>query len=385
MTVDFASLPPEVNSGLIFGGPGPAELVVAANSWQSLAADLRGSASSVEALISTLAQDSWSGTSSEAMVTASGPYVEWLHLTAAQAEDSAAKIRLAVGAFETAQASSVHPALVIANRMQLASLVATNAFGQNSPAIAAVEAEYGEMWSQDVSAMLSYQTQAAGFATLAPLEDPPSLAGTAADLLPVAQSEAAATLTAASQVASDAPDVTLPSLQDVVAPAFTAAQTLASPVGSLMQPAMMLLSSGMQFGMQGANSATGAALPAEANWTSALMGSEAKLPATTGYSGTAASAALGEARLAGALSVPAGWAGAVAGIENGATASALSNLNATTGDALMTEQAAAAGGGTPMLPMAPSSAGATPLTRAMGGAVNLYTKSRPSVVPRTGV
>jgi len=46
---------------------------------------------------------------------------------------------------------------------QLASLVATNFFGQNAPAIAAAEAQYAEMWAQDVSAMGGYHSGAAAY------------------------------------------------------------------------------------------------------------------------------------------------------------------------------------------------------------------------------
>ncbi len=36
------------------------------------------------------------------------------------------------------------------------SLVATNFLGKNTPAIAATEAHYGEMWAQDAAAMYAY-------------------------------------------------------------------------------------------------------------------------------------------------------------------------------------------------------------------------------------
>src|SRR5262249_31430655 len=42
------------------------------------------------------------------------------------------------------------------NRTQLASLVATNLLGQNATAIAATEAQYAEMWAQDVAAIAGY-------------------------------------------------------------------------------------------------------------------------------------------------------------------------------------------------------------------------------------
>jgi PPE-repeat protein len=45
------------------------------------------------------------------------------------------------------------PSVTAANRAQLASLIATNLLGQNAPAIVATEAQYAEMWAQDVTAL----------------------------------------------------------------------------------------------------------------------------------------------------------------------------------------------------------------------------------------
>lgn len=49
-----------------------------------------------------------------------------------------------------------NPPVVATNRAQLAGLVATNFLGENTPAIAATEAQYQEMWAQDVAAMSGY-------------------------------------------------------------------------------------------------------------------------------------------------------------------------------------------------------------------------------------
>ncbi len=46
-----------------------------------------------------------------------------------------------------------HPSAVAANRVALQALVARNILGQNTPAIMATEAQYAEMWAQDVAAM----------------------------------------------------------------------------------------------------------------------------------------------------------------------------------------------------------------------------------------
>ena len=50
---------------------------------------------------------------------------------------------------------------------RLVSLVTSNLFGQNAPAIAAAEAEYERMWALDVAAMSGYHTSAS--ATVAQL------------------------------------------------------------------------------------------------------------------------------------------------------------------------------------------------------------------------
>jgi PPE family len=63
----------------------------------------------------------------------------------------------------------IHPSLVAANRAVLMALVASNFLGQNTPAIMATEAQYEEMWVQDVTAMLGYHVGAAsGETTSAP-------------------------------------------------------------------------------------------------------------------------------------------------------------------------------------------------------------------------
>ena len=68
---------------------------------------------------------------------------------------------------------TVPPAVVAANRAQLAALVATNVLGQNTPAIAATEALYGEMWAQDAAAMYGYAGSSAAASTVTPFSTPP--------------------------------------------------------------------------------------------------------------------------------------------------------------------------------------------------------------------
>ena len=51
-------------------------------------------------------------------------------------------------------------------------LVATNIFGRNTQAIAATEAQYGEMWAQDAAAMYGYAASSSSATTLTPFTPP---------------------------------------------------------------------------------------------------------------------------------------------------------------------------------------------------------------------
>jgi PPE-repeat protein len=82
----FAWLPPEINSALIFAGPGAAPLLAAAAAWDGLAEDLASSASSFFSVTSDLTNGSWQGASAAAMMAVATQYVSWLSAAAAQAE-----------------------------------------------------------------------------------------------------------------------------------------------------------------------------------------------------------------------------------------------------------------------------------------------------------
>ncbi|WP_031713555.1 PPE family protein, SVP subgroup [Mycobacterium tuberculosis] len=70
MILDFSWLPPEINSARIYAGAGSGPLFMAAAAWEGLAADLRASASSFDAVIAGLAAGPWSGPASVAMAGA---------------------------------------------------------------------------------------------------------------------------------------------------------------------------------------------------------------------------------------------------------------------------------------------------------------------------
>lgn len=198
MLTDFAMFPPEVNSGLMYSGPGAGSLTAAAVAWDQLSAELHSSAENCRSMVSLLTSLHWRGPVSESMAAAVTPYVEWLTTSAARASQTSAQAWAAVAAFEQARASTVPPPAVAANRTQLASLVATNFFGQNTPAIMATEAAYAQMWAQDAAAMYGYAAASATAAKLAPFTSPQSPvdpAGLSAQPMATAQAAANAATT----------------------------------------------------------------------------------------------------------------------------------------------------------------------------------------------
>ncbi|OBB83568.1 hypothetical protein A5760_10775 [Mycobacterium colombiense] len=175
MMLDYGAFPPEFNSARIYSGPGSGSLMAAASAWSALAAELNSAALSYEQVVTALSSEEWTGTASAAMAQAAAPYAAWMTTTAAQAEEAATQARSAAAAYETALASSVPPPLIASNRMQSQQLQATNVLGQNTPLIAQLEAQYGEMWAQDAGAMYSYAGQSSSATNVTQFQKAPEV------------------------------------------------------------------------------------------------------------------------------------------------------------------------------------------------------------------
>ena len=171
--MDFAFLPPEINSGRMYDGPGSGPMLTAAAAWDGLATELHSAATSYGSVISELSAGPWLGAASAAMTAAAAPYVAWMQSTASQAEQTAIQAKAAAAAYEVTFAAMVPPPVIEANRALLQALVATNLFGQNSPAIAATETLYAEMWAQDATAMFGYAGASASATALTPFTPAP--------------------------------------------------------------------------------------------------------------------------------------------------------------------------------------------------------------------
>jgi PPE-repeat protein len=353
--MDFAMLPPEINSGRMYAGPGSGPMLDAAAAWDELAAELYSAATSYQSVVSGLTAGPWLGPSSASMAAAAAHYVAWMSTTAAQAEQTAAQAKAAAAAYEAAFAATVPPPVIAANRSLLMALIATNVLGQNTPAIAATETQYAEMWAQDAAAMYGYAGSSASATTLtpftppAPTTNPGGLAGRAAAVARATGTSAATnTQTVRSQLTSAVP---------------TALQGLASPLPSTSATSGLtgiLQSLGLtspQGYAEGAVSSAGLAVSSGA-WRSAAEADAAMLAADnemtgmdgqvmgtlgqiTGMEGrimnrfdqlgavrTAVSAGVGQAISVGALSVPQAWTTAAPAIRLAAVALPATSLSA---------------------------------------------------------
>jgi PPE-repeat protein len=169
MVMDFAAMPPDMTSALMYAGAGAGPLMAAATAYNNLAAELSTTATQWESIITSLTTEQWTGTGSAAAAASAQPIVSWLTTSAAALEHAGAQATASAAAYEAAFAATVPPPVIAANRAQLATLVATNFLGVNSAAIAACEAQYAEMWVQDATTMYTYQAASATSGALQPV------------------------------------------------------------------------------------------------------------------------------------------------------------------------------------------------------------------------
>jgi PPE-repeat protein len=398
--LDFGVLAPEINSGRMYAGAGSGPLAAAAAAWEGLASELGSAATSYRAVISDLTSGPWVGPSSLSMSAAAAPYVAWMNMTAAQAEQTASQLASAVAAYEAAFTATVPPPLIAANRSLLASLVATNIVGQNTPAIAATEAQYAEMWAQDAAAMYGYAGASAAATTVTPFNPPPPTtnpAGTGTQAPAVASAtgtSAGTTQSALSQVPNMLQSLasggasqsllnvlkspTSVALQNLILDtgstetfAITSPQFIATGVTNILGPTWTVAGSLASETPAAAAAAEAAAVPplaAPGAGLGTLTGSYG-----SGVGGAGVSAGLGQAASVGGLSVPQSWATASPAIRLAATALPAGGLDGL-------PQAGAAGLGGSFGGMPPMLGGVVKASRS--GAAGPGSESRLKVIPQ---
>ena len=332
MALDFAAIPPEVNSALMYTGAGASPLVSASAAYANLAAELSTTASSWESIITNLTTESWAGVGSVSAAAAAAPYVSWLSTTAASLEHASLMASASAAAYEAAFAATVPPPVVAANRTLLSALVATNFLGINTPAIAATEAQYAEMWVQDATAMYTYSAAATAAAALQPLTPAasttsPAAAATQAAAVPAATGTTTAQGLIGTLLGDAAPNAILTNLWNAINSTalgplltdldglfgtpiiFNGVQeigvTTAWFVGNTIPTAVSLIHT-----LQ-AVPAAAAGVDSVAPLAGASIGEGTLVNSVSGGGmGGAVSAGLGEAGSVGGMSVPASWSSA---------------------------------------------------------------------------
>ena len=352
-------LPPEINSGRMYTGLGSSSLMASAAAWQALSAQLGSAGAAFSAVIETLTAGAWMGPSSMTMALSAAPYVVWMIATAEQAQGAALAAEAAAAAFEGARAGVVPPPVIAENRAELATLVATNFMGFNTPAIAANQAHYGQMWAQDTGVMYDFAGQAAGitgslvpFTPALPNSDPVGLAaqtaalgdsagqvagqdavtvgGQASSTMPAGM-DAESMLTMGPQLIQTIPQT----LQGFSSPFSSMGSSGLGQFSSLLSPFMNAMGGQGGLGAGGISSASSLG----GSGFGGLGSAAAEVEATAGRAGSL-----------GGLSVPATWTAGTSS-ESASTARAVTPVGASGGTSTSAVPASASGGmygGSPM-------------------------------------
>ncbi|BBX43509.1 PPE family protein [Mycobacterium simiae] len=290
------------------------------------------------------------------MNAAAETYVAWLNTTASEARQTANQARSSAAAFEAAYTATVPPPVIATNRTVLAALVATNILGQNTPAIAATEAQYSAMWAQDAVAMYTYAAASATATALTPFTSAPQNTNPAGQAAQQASTDQA-TANTAHTLLSNIPHVLQTMAQGgTPTPAVTSLQGILGSTG--FQDVNMLAGDSGSVGLVVASSAYLAggilaqlfplmslALPATAAAGAVsdvsgapaaglgnLVGSSSPAAGALGSAGAgqgAITAGLGDSGLVGKLSVPPSWSTATPQIRLASTALPIAGLDAT--------------------------------------------------------
>jgi PPE-repeat protein len=232
---DAAAAPPEINHTLMIAGDLGESLVQAAAGYESVA----------DMLIAELTAMGLN-TSTTAMVAWQGPGGVMMEMSAAEfmAVCAAASAWIRVGQIQAAEVAAAHTAAVetmipaavcVTNRTTQGGLILTNWFGQNTPAIIGLEAQYQMFWVTNATARTGYGSVVS--TALGALSEPPPLAPTASDPLGPAAGVAQAAAQDGTQSGLQASAKTMTQAADAPASAPSTAQglmtSMAGQAGSL--------------------------------------------------------------------------------------------------------------------------------------------------------
>ena len=320
MAFDFAAIPPDITSALMYSGAGAGPLMAAATAYNNLAAEMSTAATQWESIIATLTTE-WTGAGSAAAAAAAAPIVSWLTTSAAALEQAGADATASAAAYEAAFMGVIAPHLIAINRTAQATAIATNVLGINTPTILMLDSQYAEYWVQDATTMSAYQAASAAAGALTPITPLTQSTNPGALGFNTAANANAATSPLTQQL-SGLPGLSGASnaLASAADPSPTLANWLSTPfiqnviynvgVTAAWHSAMItatfpLLGHFLAGAPLGVTIDDVTPLGAGLGMGTTLVGST-----SSGVGGAAATAAVGEASAVGGLSVPASWSAA---------------------------------------------------------------------------
>ena len=292
--VDAAAFTPEINYSLMTTGDLGASLMAAAAAHQSLADMLIAEMIQMGFNTSSTAAVSWQGPGGQMMAMSAGEFITILEAASIWIQTASQQALEVVSAHQAAVTAMIPSEVSITNRVTQGGLVGTNWFGQNTPGINALDAQYAGFWINNAgqrSVYGSVVSMALGLlSTPAPLSPTaPNPAGPAVGVAEAAaQAGAQSGVQAAGQTMTQAAQAPVAggaaggsSAQSMMSSMIGGAGSLAGQAGSVFQPAMQVAGAFPQIASQGPS------------LISSMLGPLSG--ATSGLGATDAAAALGPA------------------------------------------------------------------------------------------
>jgi PPE-repeat protein len=303
---DAAAFTPEINYQLMSSGDLGASLMAAGAAHQSLADMLIAEMIQMGFNTSSTAAVSWQGPGGQMMQMSAGEFITILEAASLWIQTASQQALEVVSAHQAAVTAMIPSEVALTNRATQGGLVATNFFGQNTPGINALDAQYAGFWINNAgqrSVYGSVVSMALGLlATPAPLSAmAPDPAGPAVGVAEAAgQAGAQSGVQAAGQTMNQAASApvsggatTGSSAQSLMSSMVGSMGSVAGQAGSAAQPVMQVANAFPQLASQ-VPSLFGSMLGPLSNATSGLGAADAA-------AGLGPSAAAAAPAVAGAL------------------------------------------------------------------------------------
>jgi PPE-repeat protein len=252
---DASAFTPEINYQLMTTGDLGASLMAAGAAHQSLADMLIAEMIQMGFNTSSTAAVSWQGPGGQMMTMSAGEFITILEAASIWIQTASQQALEVVSAHQAAVQAMIPSEVSITNRVTQGGLVGTNWFGQNTPGINALDAQYAGFWINNAGQRSVYGSVVAMalglLATPAPLS--PTAPDPAGPAVGVAEAGAQGGLQAAGQTMTQAAGAPAAGGTAAGSPAqglMSSMGSLAGQAGSAVQPFMSVANAFPQLASQ---------------------------------------------------------------------------------------------------------------------------------------